>query len=329
MDDFNMALLCKWKWRIMTYTGSLWHGFLRARYGDINLKIAHGGGKVKGKFNTSQWWRDNLALEGAKPLDFFNSNYSVTDVTVSLMGGWTNEVWGWGDFGIPQSVLCSAEENGLNLGTGLLSQHSSASRSSNDSAGNGGEIAEEVHRMAGALRTDHALSVTALTSPFLAELARLQVLVGNIHLDPSKADVVSWLAEPDGYFSVKRCYALINDSRTPFGPPGEFDKAFGFVCKTEVPMKIKDFGWRSFIDRLSSKASLAKRGIIPNSSTACVFCNMREESWGYLFLNCLYVNLVWKDISEWIGIDDFKAGDAKEIFVKWYTFGKKSKGSEG
>lgn len=159
-------------------------------------------------------------------------------------------------------------------------------------------------------------------------MARLQQVVGEVLLDPSKSDFVSWLAKPEGSFFVKSCYILLNIECIPFGPPGEFDKALVIVWKTEVPTKIKAFGWRCFIDILPTKEALVKRGIVPNSSSSCVFCNMRDESLGYLFLNCLYVNLVWKDISEWIGYDNYKSGDIQESFVNWDTFGKKNKGSK-
>lgn len=52
-----------------------------------------------------------------------------------------------------------------------------------------------------------------------------------------------WEAEPDGLFSVKSCYNLINAKRIPYGPLGEFDKEFSLVWKMDVPMKIRAFGW--------------------------------------------------------------------------------------
>lgn len=74
MEDFNLALLYKWKWRIIVQSKSVWHGVLRAIYRDIKLSVAHGGGKVMWEHKKSQWWRDIMALEGAKLLGFFNSN---------------------------------------------------------------------------------------------------------------------------------------------------------------------------------------------------------------------------------------------------------------
>lgn len=132
LKEFNLALLCKWKWRIIVQPYSV---------GDIKMSVIYGGGGVKGEPQKSQWWRDILALEGIKPLTFFKSNCSVDvgngilsyfwhsnwtcwgfikdlfplsysfsllqDVSVSLMGSWNQGVWGWGDFGIPLSVLNS------------------------------------------------------------------------------------------------------------------------------------------------------------------------------------------------------------------------------
>lgn len=44
-----------------------------------------------------------------------------------------------------------------------------------------------------------------------------------------------------------------------------------------------------------------------------------------MFLLCHNVNLVWRDIADWIGFVDYKAKNIKESFVKWYNFERKVK----
>lgn len=46
LEDFNLALLLKWKWRILEATNSFWYSMLKERYGDVKLRVAIEGGKL-------------------------------------------------------------------------------------------------------------------------------------------------------------------------------------------------------------------------------------------------------------------------------------------
>lgn len=68
-------------------------------------------------------------------------------------------------------------------------------------------------------------------------------------------------------------------SKVKFGPPNRFDFGFDSLWKVKVPVKIKAFVWRCFLDRIPMKDSLFFRGIIPSSSNLyCVFCGVVLES---------------------------------------------------
>ncbi|XP_058746507.1 uncharacterized protein LOC131619429 [Vicia villosa] len=45
VEDFNLALLFKWKWRILEASNFLWYRMLRARYGDVKLRVVIEGGR--------------------------------------------------------------------------------------------------------------------------------------------------------------------------------------------------------------------------------------------------------------------------------------------
>ena len=42
LPDFNLALLNKWRWQILQGGDSLWFVMLKARHGDVSLKVLGG-----------------------------------------------------------------------------------------------------------------------------------------------------------------------------------------------------------------------------------------------------------------------------------------------
>ncbi|XP_058755916.1 uncharacterized protein LOC131629131 [Vicia villosa] len=105
INDFNVALLYKWKWRILEEAGSLWHEVLKARYGDLKTTILIGAAYNKGKDFTSIWWVDILALDNHVAKDFFNQQCRFLEVSIASIRGWGNGVWLWGNFGVSINQL--------------------------------------------------------------------------------------------------------------------------------------------------------------------------------------------------------------------------------
>ncbi|XP_058725753.1 F-box protein CPR1-like [Vicia villosa] len=73
-----MALLCKWKWRILSELDSVWHSVLKARYGDLALSVTFGRRRGKGNGIFSSWWADILKLENYIEKHFFTCDYRFT-----------------------------------------------------------------------------------------------------------------------------------------------------------------------------------------------------------------------------------------------------------
>lgn len=55
----NVVLIRKWKWRISSDNEAVWHGVLKAIFGNVKLKVLIGDKSVVGK-KYSIWWRDIL-----------------------------------------------------------------------------------------------------------------------------------------------------------------------------------------------------------------------------------------------------------------------------
>lgn len=57
VEIMNATLISKWKWRILAENDAVWCGILKARYGNVKLKVLVGDISVVGK-KDSIWWRD-------------------------------------------------------------------------------------------------------------------------------------------------------------------------------------------------------------------------------------------------------------------------------
>lgn len=66
-----------------------------------------------------------------------------------------------------------------------------------------------------------------------------------------------------------------------------------------------------------------------NSNLDCVFCGNEEESSFDSLLTCRLAGMVWKYMTEWIGLNDFKADSFKESFSKWSNYLLVEKWKEG
>ncbi|XP_058754722.1 uncharacterized protein LOC131627879 [Vicia villosa] len=338
IEDFNSALLFKWKWRIVDKPYLLWYGVLKARYGDNNLKVAHVGTKEKGEEAKSYWWRDGGISCNGGSTSFWHSNWTnrgplkdsypqlyrnsaLQDVSVALMGNGIDGIWKWGDFGISRPIPNSNQRpaalyNAEAITSLPLNAFSSRPQHCED---------QNFVSAQGNLILDDNSIVPSLVEQLKHDLA-------SSFEESNIADSVLWLLDIEGKFTVRSCYGSLIRRQIPYGPEGEFDKALKLVWKMKVPMKSKAFGWRSFINKLPTRGALFRKGVIPSPNVVCAFCRGIEETTVHLLLSCHCVDLVWRDIAEWIGFDNFKAGDIKESFLRWYNFSRKArvrKGKEG
>ncbi|GKV16244.1 hypothetical protein SLEP1_g26913 [Rubroshorea leprosula] len=128
LSKFNLALLGKWRWRLLVEKEALWKQVLEAKY-RMDRRIAWEGGKWRG--SVSKWWKELWELDGAiggregwfkegvvkkvgegkdtlfwheiwagdKPLkEKYSRLFSLSrdkDAVITDMGSWNNKEWMW------------------------------------------------------------------------------------------------------------------------------------------------------------------------------------------------------------------------------------------
>ncbi|XP_058774199.1 uncharacterized protein LOC131648460 [Vicia villosa] len=146
-----------------------------------------------------------------------------------------------------------------------------------------------------------------------------------------EADVLEWKADSDGVFSVASCYNFFAGFRIPYGPSNIFDGALSLIWKVEVSFKVKAFGWRLLVNRLSTKDLLLLRGILfSEEASKCVFCGIDPKSMAHSFFVCPMVKLVWDSVACWFGKPC--GGTVENVlgcFSDWFFFCTKKKVKEG
>lgn len=161
------------------------------------------------------------------------------------------------------------------------------------------------------------------------KLRNLWKLLDAASITANKTDDVQWTTNEGGLFTVKGCFQVFSKQHTPYGPFNNFDAALKEIWRMDVPIKVKAFDWKCFINKLPAHDALSSNGIINPSLTSCVYSREKEETYSHLLLKCYNSGLVWKDIAEWIGIGIYKADDIKESFLLWIYFCKKQKMRKG
>jgi hypothetical protein len=126
----------------------------------------------------------------------------------------------------------------------------------------------------------------------------------------------SWVWKPDreGGFSVNSCYKLLLNLFYGEVPLNEVEKViFREIWRSKAPAKVLAFSWTMLLDRIPTKINLAKRRIVGvEDSKRCVFCEDGDESVTHLFLHCVWVSRVWREVMRWL---DFTFITPPNLFI--------------
>lgn len=113
-----------------------------------------------------------------------------------------------------------------------------------------------------------------------------------------------WKPEPLAGYSVKYGNVVLEAVRVIDDVDVSLKEAFCSVWKTHSPFKVRTFVWWCFLNRISTKDQLRRRGILHSPyDFPCTLCFQVEEDLGHLFFNCRMADVIWKKVVDWIQID--------------------------
>ncbi|PNX85822.1 ribonuclease H, partial [Trifolium pratense] len=275
LELFNLALLSKWRWRFFNHDNALWTELLRHRYGHLPSWVM-GGHELVTSSKASFWWRDVISSGRGLNDDWFRSN-----VSCRVGNGNDIEFWNFKWFG--NHAL-------RDLYPDLYAKETF-------------KQAKVSERLGGALsRQRWRWSWLApLDSTDDQSILDLQGLFAGFSLQLSNSDKWRWLPDVNGLFSVKSCYSCLLSLKQVVNLDAKVLDAIQRLWGTDIPSKIKIFGWRLLLNKLPTRAALNRRGILTNPhDLPCAFCFQQIEDDTHLFFSCRFSKEVWRNVLLWL-----------------------------
>ncbi|XP_058773250.1 uncharacterized protein LOC131647368 [Vicia villosa] len=275
VEIMNVALLSKWKWRILTDKEAVWQDLLKARYGNPKLKVLIGDISILNK-KDSHWWRDLIMSDNYERLLFDH----LTSAIKYKIGVFVEGVWHWifsSWFG-EGSVAANAAEAIQYFG---WQHHGTVPAANTSVAAEAFHSFGRQHRGSASVAADNATAgPNSRTGAVLASgqqladiLQQLLEALGRVPVREHCEDSFSWALTTNGCFSVKFFYDLFMASLSD--PPLDSKKVLAliYLWKCKVPSKNLVFGWRFIHNRIATGDQLVRRGILAEGmDSLCALC---------------------------------------------------------
>jgi len=280
VEEFNLALLSKWKWRIITEENAIWYELMKHRYGAPHIKILNTDFPMCGS-KDSLWWRDLLLLE----TNLVNEHGWFTK-NISFKLGKGNNILFWRDkwhgnypFRELYPLLYSLSEN------------------------QNGNVEDMGSWTNNRWTWNLCIKVSELSEEGRLQLTKLQNQLHEIMPNMLIRDEMIWMLDRVNGFTVKSCYKEINSTYNRTNMEGNLRKAIVGIWKTKVPSKIQVHGWRLLLGRLATRDELCKRGILNGAhNLVCPLCFQVAESGAHMGFSCTFSKEVWRKVGSWLGI---------------------------
>jgi len=267
IENFNTALLAKWKWRLGVEDHGVWKQILDSKYGSW---------RVLNEANTSRaaskWWKDIHKVCGNTESGRWFDN------CIEWVIGEGKKVKLWEDKWIGEESLCHK-----------FPRLYSISECKGKSLQEVGHWEENEWIWDLTWRRQRLLWETVLEEQFLQILINRSPTKGN-------PDMWKWKEEGEGIYTVRSAYNRLQGTHD-----GGENRVFEILWKMRVPPKVQVLGWRLFLDKLPTKTKLLARGTYLQHSL-CEFCLECEETIEHLFISCKESQKVWNMCYKWLGL---------------------------
>jgi hypothetical protein len=291
LELFNLALLSKWKWRLISENDALWSDLLRFRYGHLPSLVLGNDPIILGS-KDSIWWKDiNGRSRGLE--DWFRPNVACNIGNGNEIAFWQCKWFGNQPF---KDLYPNLYEKEVVQNVKVVERF--------PSEGMNGMWAWHWNSL--------------LTNEELQQVNSLMELFVGLSLHHNHPDSWKWIPGATGVFSVKSCYDfLLDNNQVVVFDPAMLD-LFKNLWRNDSPSKVLIFGWRLLLDRLPTKSALHRRGILFNSQDLlCVLCLQHVEDCVHLFCHCPFIKRVWELVSIWIGknVDAENCPHVRNLFI--------------
>ncbi|XP_058765967.1 uncharacterized protein LOC131639491 [Vicia villosa] len=294
----NVALISKWKWRLIVEKEAIWRDIIIARYGNVRLKVLVGDNSVLER-KDSIWWRDLILPDNYENLQ--NKHFAgAIECTV----GNGEDIPLWYACWLGPQMLMEAFPELYHYAVNHL-----------EAVCNVGTVRDGRWDW----RVDKLVatgSTGIVEQQHFVLFSELYYLLHGLAFRGSSMDGFTWNLCEDGVFTVSSCYDHFKEKLS--GPPLKHDKvtALDHLWKIKSPSKNLFFGWRLILEKLATKDQLARRGILVEGiETACVFCQSEEETLVHLFAGCSVTLGIWRKVFGWT---DLGTTMSLEDFVNFF-----------
>ncbi|GKV18280.1 hypothetical protein SLEP1_g28685 [Rubroshorea leprosula] len=148
------------------------------------------------------------------------------------------------------------------------------------------------------------------------EEEHFRAMINGFKLRIDREDSWKSVHSSDGCYSMKAAYEFLTPNSSFFE-----EKWAKVIWNRYVPSKVSVFGWRMFLNRLTTKENLCKRGIVLSGDDAgCVFCHEGVEQLHHILCGCKRICLVWMKVLGWWEIQSVLPNDMFSL-VESVVFG--------
>ena len=283
LGEFNMSLLGKWCWSMLTDKEGLWYRVLKARYGEVGDRLREGGR------HDSMWWRSICRVRGRVG----EGVGSWFDDNVRRLVGDGRTTLFWFDHWIGETPLRFKFPRLFDL---AINKECTVKEMES--------LGWEVEGRAWEWRR----RLLAWEEDSVRECSEV---LHNIVLQVDVTDSWRWLLDPVHGYSVRESYRFLTTSCE------QVDRSLvDDVWHRNIPEKVSLFVWRLLRNRLPSKDNLLRRNILHVNDLACVTGCGASETAKHLFLDCDLSYSMWLLIWNWIGISVVTPCQIRDHFIQ-------------